>query len=56
MSGVMITVPYEDFVEGIAAKEDLDAIRLMITCGNEYASTSIKSVLGLESVKHDGTN
>lgn len=50
---VMVTVPYGDFVDGMKAMADLDAIRAMITGSGEYASKAVMSVLGLE--KSDDT-
>ena len=47
MDGLMISVPYGDFVDGVNAMGDLANIRAMITNGSEYCSKAIMAVLGL---------
>lgn len=56
MGDNMITVPYDDFVNGICAMADLDNIKALITSGGAYCSDSIKAILGIEVKKYDATN
>lgn len=52
----MITIPYDDFVNGICAMADLDNIKAIIENGGAYCSDSIKAILGIEVKKNDATN
>lgn len=45
---MLVTVPYGDFLDGVKAIAALEDIRTMIKDGDEYASKTIKAVLGLE--------
>ena len=56
MGNTMVTVPYEDFVNGICAMADLNSIKELITKGGAYCSDSIKAILGIEVKKYDATN
>lgn len=47
MEEKMIYVPYEDFVDGVMARADLDSIRAVVKYGNAYCSEKIRAILGL---------
>ncbi len=50
MEDRIVTVPYEDFVDGMKAVADLDSIRVLITSGTAICLDDIKPILGLEKV------
>nr|DAN93236.1 MAG TPA: hypothetical protein [Caudoviricetes sp.] len=53
MEGKMIYVPYEDFVEGVKAKADLDTLRELMSTDCAYGSESIKAILRLPMEKEN---
>lgn len=47
MKDYLVTIPYEDFIDGVQAMADLDSIRAMLEKGGAYASDDILAVLGM---------
>lgn len=47
MENVMVSVPLNDFVDGVVAKADLDSVRALIVNGKDYCSDGIKVILGI---------
>jgi len=52
----MVMVPFSVFYEGVKAKTELDAIRSMVSSGNEYCSSAIMTILGLEAKSRKAVN
>lgn len=44
---IMVTVPYDDFILGIAAQTELSTIRTLVESGQAYCSNDIKMILGV---------
>ena len=53
MGNTVIPVLYDDYVEMLAAKTKIDAIKKMVETGTEYCSASIKVLLGVEQKVDD---
>lgn len=45
----MVNVPLRVFYEGMEAKTKLNAIRSLVSNGNEYCSSGVMTILGLDA-------
>ena len=53
---IMVTVPYEDFVDGICAIAELEVLRGLIESKQVYCSDEIRAVLGLKVDSNAGAD
>ncbi len=51
MENIMVSVPLNDFMDGITAKADLESVRALVSSGKEYCSDAVRIVLGLPDEK-----
>lgn len=58
MENVMVTVPLNDFMEGVSARSTLENIKSLVEKSGAYCSDEIRVILGLSSKRgnSNGTN